>query len=402
MALAFLLFGTAQVEAAPVEVFRGTLGKADVVMELGQPQADGMRQGRYFYRRYGVDIPLQGRLEALAEAQLLTSELMEQSGKDAPLFADVQKRSVIWHVQQQGDALLGEWVDGIGGKKLPIALRRIAQYDPERIAPKGVEAVTKAIVQGAGSGVSSGVAITLQSAPYDYWRVAQPVIPLERGKEVVLAPDLAWQPVRDVRTRMWYPRLTRHPDARILAQTNFLLEQRHWGMSLDALGCKGSLYLDLGPAAGSLGDFDKEDIKVSYLSRSLMSVVESGSTYCGGAHPNNHYDPFVLDLLNGGYMDFTRLLKGAKYGEYGLELGSPLMAKIRKAAAEQEADEGESGCAEYLPEFMALMFDRPGKLSFVISGIGHARGVCLGSGVSLSFKALKPLLKPGARAYLQP
>jgi hypothetical protein len=41
--------------------------------------------------------------------------------------------------------------------------------------------------------------------------------------------------VRDARTQFWYPRLTRHPDTKILAQTNTVLEQRHWGMSLEAL-----------------------------------------------------------------------------------------------------------------------------------------------------------------------
>jgi hypothetical protein len=387
--------------AAPVDVYRGSLGGSEVVMELGKPQADGSRQGRYFYRRHGVEIPLKGELHALAEAQPLRPELTEARGHQGPLFTDASGRTVLWRLQQQGDSLSGEWVDGIHDKKLPLYLQRIAHYDPEVLEPRGVEAVTKAIVWGAGGGLSQGVAISEQVTPYDYLRLAPRR--LELGKEVLVAPGLAWRPVRDARTKLWYPRLTRHPDAKTLAQTNAILEQRHWSMNLQALGCRASIYWNDGPAAGSLGNYEAEEIKVSYLSKALMSVVESGSTDCGGAHPHNHYDPFVLDLLHGGYMDFTRLFKGAKYGAYKLELGPQLQDFIRNSiAAKPDPREGRD-CSDILPdEYMALMLDKSGKMRFVISGIGHAMGVCLGSGISIPVKALKPYLKPEAQPYWQP
>ena len=398
LALAFFVSAAGTAMAAPMDVYRGALGGSEVVMELGKPQADGVREGRYFYPRYGVDIPLKGPLNALVEAQSLTPDLMEALGTDTPLFTDAKKRAIVWNVQAQGDGSLGgEWVDGVRGKKLPISLKRIAHYDPEVLQPRGVEAVTLAIVQGAGSGIAQDVPISEKTTPYDYLRMS--LQPLAQGKEVVLAPQLAWQPVRDVRTQFWYPRLTRHPDAKILAQANALLEQRHWAMSLSALGCKGSIYQNMSPAAGSLGNYNEESIKVSYLSTALMSVVESGSTDCGGAHPNNHYDPFVLDLLKGGYMDFTRLLKGTKYGEYKLEHSDQLSRFLAKAVRKYSKDDKE--CTELLPQYMALMFDKPDKMSFVISGIGHAMGVCLGSGVSVPFKELAPYIKPGAQRYLQ-
>ena len=383
--------------AAPVDVYRGKLGGSEVVLELGRPRPDGEREGRYFYLRHGVDIPLRGSLDALAEGLPLNDDWRREQGT-APLFADARQRRMLWQLQQQGDVLSGEWVDGFQGRRLPLSLKRIAQYDPEKIAPQGVEAVTKAIVQGSGSSVSQGVALSAQNTPYDYLKVAEQK--LEQGKEVLIQPTLAWRPVRDARTKLWYPRLTRHPDARILAQTNALLEQRHWGMNLEALGCRASIYLNYGPAAGSLGNYENEQIKLTYLSQAMMSVVESGSTDCGGAHPNNHYDPFVLDLLRGGYMDFTRLLKDVKYGEYKLEYGDRLSRFLSKAVDRHSEDDKE--CTELLPQYMALMLDKPDKMSFVISGIGHAMGVCLGSGVSVPFKELKPYIKPGAQRYFQP
>ncbi|MDA4807398.1 hypothetical protein NY486_16070, partial [Enterobacter hormaechei] len=72
---------------------------------------------------------------------------------------------------------------------------------------------------------------------------------------------------------------------------------------------------------------------------------------------------------------------------------------IRKAVGKYSKDDKE--CTEVLPSYMALMLDKPDKMSFVISGIGHAMGVCLGSGVSVPFKMLKPYIKPQAERYFQ-
>ena len=107
VALAFFVSAPVLACAAPVDVYRGTLGSTEVVMELGQPQADGVRVGRYFYPRYGVDIPLKGPLHAVAEAQPLTPELVEKLEGDAPLFTDVQLRTVVWDMQAQADDSLG-------------------------------------------------------------------------------------------------------------------------------------------------------------------------------------------------------------------------------------------------------------------------------------------------------
>jgi hypothetical protein len=408
---ALFLLAASAAWAAPVDVYRGALGTAEVVMELGQPQPDGTRQGRYFYRRHGVDIPLQGALDQLAEAQPLRGQLLDSLGFDprGPLFEDAQQRRIVWHARLQGDTLAGEWEDGIHGKKLPFSLQRMAHYDPEKIAPQGVEAVTNAIVQGVGSGVSAYAAITMQTAPYDYLRIARQ--PLEQGKEIVLAPDLAWRPVRDARTKFWYPRLTRHPSAKILAQTNAALEQRHWAMSLNALGCMAAIYEEAGPAAGTLGGYDQESIDVTYLSHALMSVIESGSTFCGGAHPNNHFAPFVLDLLRGGYLDFSRILQGVSHTQEGWPKYSPKLVKFihRRQAIDRQAGR-DDGCSDYLLDYMTLMLEAPtsksdspeGELGFVISGIGHAMGDCLGSGVRVPFSKLGPVLQPKAAPYLQP
>ena len=138
--------------------------------------------------------------------------------------------------------------------------------------------------------------------------------------------------------------------------------------------------MNLGPAAGSLGNYNEEQITVSFLSMALMSVVESGSTDCGGAHPNNHFNPFVLDLRRGGYLDFRHMFKGAAYRDYSLGFSPRMQALIRQAVDQQPEPRDDDDCTDLLPQYMAVMLESPDKVRFVISHIGHAMGVCLGSG----------------------
>ncbi len=38
-----------------------------------------------------------------------------------------------------------------------------------------------------------------------------------------------------------------------------------------------------------------------------MSWYEAGSTFCGGAHPNNHYDSYTYDVATGAPLDFSKI-----------------------------------------------------------------------------------------------
>lgn len=382
--------------AAPVEVYQGTLGTQEVVLELGaSPGKDEPRQGRYFYRRHGVDIPLRGDPGSLAEAL----PLREIPDNDIThsfdlVFEDpaTQQPRRVWKGQLAGDTYAGTWRDARCHRTLPFTLKRVARYDPERVRPEGVEAVTTAIVQGTGSGVSGEVPISRTTTPYDFLRVD---VALQPGPEKV-SGSVGYRMVSDPRTHIAYPRLTRHPDPRMLAQANRQLEQRHWAMNLAALACMSTLYTERGPSAGTLGNYEEERITVDYLSPAMMSVVESGSLFCGGAHPHNHFDPYTLDLLRGGYVDFARLLRGVDRTPEGLNYSEAFMRFVRKGATPDTLS-----CAETWPSYLALHFIAPDQLAFDVSGVGHAEGACLGTHVTRSFAALKPMLKPEAARYLE-
>ena len=103
--------------------------------------------------------------------------------------------------------------------------------------------------------------------------------------------------------------------------------------SLGALDCKATAYTSTNPMAGTLGGFDEEDVKVTWLSRALMTVTESGSLDCGGAHPYNHFDVYTFDLLRGEYLDWNRVFDAYVPGKrtFGGEKSAALLTLVKQA-----------------------------------------------------------------------
>ncbi len=403
-ALAAWVLTCPSAQATPRIVYTGTLqGAGDIVMELdSQPAADGSVAGRYFYPKHGVDIPLKGTPQALHEPR--TYYDIKEGGGDPE--SNASPPAATWSGTRDAAGYHGKWVDARTGKTRTFTLRRVADYDPDALAPGAVQAVTDAISGGVGSGIDINADIDAKHAPYETLKLAGHAVPVgpDVGNAVV-----AYRLWRDPRTKFSYPRLSRHPDPQVLVRINHLLEQRHWQMNLAALECMATIYTDGNPAAGTLGSYDDENITVDWLSTALMTVTESGSLYCGGAHPNNHFDPYTFDLLRGEYLNWNRIFDAYVPGDDGLRTASPtllaLMEKVRAPLAAENAKgaaDGESleGCSDVWPSYLALSVASPGELVLSVSGIGHAMGACLGPHASVPFKALKPYLKPGGQAYL--
>jgi len=404
LALAVLpLFG-GTADAASRTVYTGTLqGAGDVVMELNsQAGANGELTGRYFYPKHGVDIPLKGTAQALVEPKLYQE--IAELGIDPE--TDPAATAATWQGERDASGYRGQWKDARTGKTRTFSLRRVAEYDPDKLTPDSAQAVTDAISGGTGSGINRHVGINAANAPYDTLKLA--------GHAAPVGPDSGAGPVAyrlwsDPRTKFSYPRLSRHPNPQVLARINQLLEQRHWQMNLAALACMASAYTNGNPASGTLGSYDEEAITVQWLSPALMTVTESGSLYCGGAHPDNHFEPYTFDLLRGEYLDWNRIFDAYVPDENGWRKETPtLLALMEKARAPlaAEALTGDTeeklreSCSDLWPSYLALGTEAPGVLSLSISGIGHAMGVCVGTHATVPFKDLAPIVKPGGQAYL--
>ncbi|WP_298338051.1 hypothetical protein [Silanimonas sp.] len=402
--IALLLAATSVVaHAAERTVYRGILeGAGEIVMELqvaSDPQAAaaGEWEGRYFYPKRGVDIPLAGPPGALVEPRPLNA----LSDTERQAIGDWTKGAFEHPAARfEGHVVDGEyagrWMPTGGGRARAFRLHEVARYDPEAASPR------------AHSDVS------INSTPYLFLKLhghAQPV------GEAIGDATVAYRMWVDPRTVVPFPRLERHPDARALAATNRLLERMHWRLSDQALGCAGTAYTESHPAAGSLGAIDDESVQVEFLSAALMSIRESGSTYCGGAHPNNHSDPYVIDIARGEFLDWNRAFDAFVEGEYGIVQPSSMLTDLaRHVAADdryvhpglkpwlhaEEADAFDThgddaieyaGCGLW-PEYLGLSLESPDRLVFNVTGVGHALGVCLGPHASLPFTALEELVEP--------
>ncbi|QRR08341.1 hypothetical protein FPJ27_19350 [Burkholderia sp. MS455] len=397
-------------DAAPRTVYEGTLqGAGAVVMELDNfPAADGNLSGRYFYAQFGVDIPLHGTPAQLVEPLVRTQ--LPDDARDSSAFrehADFEHVAATWRGTRDQGGYRGRWTDARSGKTRTFTLRRVAEYDPDAIAPGAVETITDLSAGGVGSGIARGADIDMKHAPYATLKLAGHARPV--GTEIGDG-TVAYRMWSDPRTVLAYPRLSRHPDPAVMAQVNHLLEQRHWQMNLAALECASTRYTDDGPAAGTLGGYDDEHVTVTWLSRAALGIVESGSTFCGGAYPNNHYDPVTFDLLRGAYLDWNRVIDAASSGKAGnMETSAALTRFIAQRRDKTEPGErptdGEGNslsCADVFPQYLAFELDAPGKLSFAVSGINHAEGACLGPQLDAPFAALAPILRSGGARYLVP
>jgi hypothetical protein len=407
VALALFSGTTAISSAAERHVYQGELeGAGTIVMELEADETPGKYKGRYFYPRHGVDIPLSGTAGALIEPTSLlelTGNIYGPNDFDGPAF---DHPVAIWNGNIDAAGFRGQWEDTKKNRKRHFNLQHIASYDPDIVKPDAIETISENIAGGISTSVAGNAMIDMQQSPYEYLKLTKHSVPIG---EAMGNASLAIQMWQDPRTKLHYPRLIRHPDANVLTRVNLLLEQRHWQMNLAALECAATRYTSTGPESGTLGAYDEENIHVNFLSKAIISISESGSIFCGGAHPNNHYDLANFDLIRGEYLDWNRIMHAYIPGEYGNQIASePLRGFIEKASSNPKyllntsIDGEDYSCAEVLPEYLALSFAVPDKLSFNVSGIGHAMGVCLGPQLEVPFKKIKPLLKPTAKAYLSP
>jgi hypothetical protein len=378
-------------------VYRGTLaGVGDLVMELRKSAKEaGQYEGRYFYLRHGVDIPLKGTLEALQEPHDCKErrERREREGEEYAICDDLNGENdpspkFIWQGKISGEHFRGKVIATDSNKGRAFDLKRVARYTPSSNDESSMELGFYR------------TEITWQTAPYDYLRLEGFSLPTG---EIVGDAKVAYQMYRDPRSVFLYPRLVRHPDLEVLKKINFLLEQSHWRGTLGALSCRASIYSSDGVAAGSLADYDEEQIIVTWLSPTLMSFVESGSLYCGGAHPYNHVNPTTLDLIRGERLAWNRLFKVYVKNEYGGNVSSPELYKLIERIGEHPEWQLESygDCGLGGDEFYVVpLFEEPGKLSLALSGLPHVSSACNGTHAEIPFSALGNFMKPEAKRYI--
>jgi hypothetical protein len=192
-----------------------------------------------------------------------------------------------------------------------------------------------------------------------------------------------------------------------------LLQNRHWHDSLSALTCAALQYAgfhDGPPMEGmdddSLGGYEDTTSKVTSLTPKLMSWSESGTLYCGGAHPNNYSDAYVMDVRRGALLTLQDMFSDTVDGKPGPSLAAFVKEKRKKPSDQTEIDyEAECGIDDLISDYLGASLKRDGDrqvLVFGLQGLPNVIQACGDDLVEMPVSEAKALFTPEFAKLLEP
>lgn len=396
-----LLTSCAAALADPV-TYAGKLGKSDIVVELTSDpaQADEKLAGRYFYRSKGADIPLQPMSHKGTTLDLAEEEACDRGkcpdGKIGPTGAK-------WHlvVANTGKTLKGTWE---GKATLPVELTRVGTRPESETYPDtpfGLYSYSEQLTYDLT------IPLTMDASAYDFLRAD---VPLTKSKTEEWG-DATSRYVTDPRVHLAYPRIIALGGGVDPAKANAQLRDKQWRYDISGLTCVALQFGGFfdpdsgrGSEGGDLGGYDEMSVGVTWLSPRLMSWTESGSLYCGGAHPYNFSNSYTMDVEKGEMIGVGDLLAG--WVDDGP--GEKLVAYIEQHRKKPETDsdkefEADCGMDELISQNLAARFERRDAgmvLVFSLEHLPHAINVCGGDLLELPVAEAKQFLTPKVLALL--
>jgi hypothetical protein len=300
-------------------VYRGTLGKQEIVVEIGADpdQPDGLA-GRYFYRQHGVGIFLKGD-RGLDGSFLLTE------------YHSWKNTGGQWKLKFQNDDASGTFCkcdlrQATSYATLPIQLKRVSfGFDPN----------FELYISEPEAG----------SAPDQAYYDLLLDFPLTTGREVT-GNGYAYVMIEDPRFKTSLPRITRFPDLAAMRKTNKLLDKELTKYRLDAAEC-------LQGVGFNGGEFSVKTT-VELFSRHLLSISRQGMIFCGGAHSDNLLDINTYDLDSGSETSVEDLLareieqQAARKWMGNRELGSKDMVHRLIAELYLRHAQPDKGCRDVI------------------------------------------------------
>lgn len=421
--LAAVLLSATPAFAFDAITYKGTLGRANILVELTDP-AVGMIQGRYSYLRVGGDIPLHNldgidSFEFAEEAPCSAATCqLDDDGMiiDAPVGAR-------WKLNYSADGtmLLGTWAPADKpGKTLDISLTEIGR----RSLPEGTEITPMGLADSVFMQVYANKGeFSAATVPYDF---AKMDVALTEGETQALEGS-TFRFVTDPRTVFAFPRVVALADGSSPDTVNRALAERHGVINLAAFSCLKNAYAglsysgsDVSMEGGSLGDYEGEYIAVGYLSPTVMGWTESGSTWCGGAHPNNHFSSFIIDVKTGQELALAKVFQHwtatGKIDDYeatvdpaaalaapedyfwapGQDLIDYVLANYHPADPAYAED---CGVEELITSNLGIRFGPGDTAIFSLVGLPHAIFACTEDLLTVPLADIPQLLAPTASDY---
>lgn len=420
--LAISLIASTPGYALDAITYKGTLGRSDIIVELTDP-ADGMMIGRYSYLHVGGDIPLHN-LDGINSFELAEEApcTEETCFPDEDGLIDKPPIGAHWSLNFTEDqtGLTGQWMQPGGSTKaLDVSLREIGR----RTLPEGSDVSPFGLANSAFIGIfGNGDTATPATHPYEFAKMD-----VRKTDGPVQEMDGSqFRFVSDPRSVFAFPKIVSLADGSSPDAANGALAARHAAINVAAFSCLNMAYAgfshspyDISMQGGSLGDFDGEIISVGYLSPTVMAWTESGSTWCGGAHPNNHFNSFIIDVKTGGFLALGRVFKHLKAtvalgdgtGDGRIDQAAALASPDHYLWAPGEQlvnyvlanhqEEAVEGCEieDLIATNLGVRFGPGDTAIFALENLPHAIFACTQDVLTVKLADIPELLAPTARDY---
>jgi hypothetical protein len=241
-------------------VYIGMIGKQPVVAKFRV--TDSRMTGSYYYRRYALDIPLEG---TISKKSIEITEHTINGGENT------------WQARLEQDILVGTF---LGEKPLALRLRPVRESDLQH---PGFQ--------------SSLLKIWKTSSRYDYLKFDQPL----KVSRIQHYGSKRVQWLTEPKSQLTFPRLLGSGTARI----NQALENEQLKTALNAFDCAG---------VGGAGGFGwwEQSTQISLLTSHVLSLNIHAFVYCGGAHPEGFPASLTFDINSGQQLrleDLWRVVK---------------------------------------------------------------------------------------------
>jgi hypothetical protein len=237
-------------------LYQGTIGTAKVTVLLSHNEGLG-EDSRYSYagKPYDLGLTLEQERSALVfiESRKLGASTDDLIGKGKSLITGR------WRLRLNATAITGTWNDPSGKKTLPIALALVSKPTTEKQK------------------------IWIGEAYNIFWSKDLRFVPTKDQKKFgAITIGMS----KDALFNLAYPRLVHYPDAERMAKINALLETEHRIAVASARQCQEYLPRQRpGDIKSGKVEAAENVFQVVYANPHLLSLIESGSIFCGGAHP---------------------------------------------------------------------------------------------------------------------
>jgi hypothetical protein len=392
---------------ADAVTYTGTLGKTSIVLELTSDPASTETPfaGRYFYASKGIDIPLDGVSAKGSKLTLNEEGICTETtcANDNDGYTIKFPISAKWTLTTSADGktLSGTWT--AKGKSLPIALTKVGTRtlpDSTEMTPAGLGAIVSDFA------MNQDIVISTQTSPYDFLRMDVPPI----KSDPTTFDGSTFQYLSDPRTKFPFPTIVSLKDGSDPTAANAVLRNIHWSLNADAFDCETHQYAGSGwwnPMAnypsGTYGDYTENEFnEVLGLTPKILSWLDSGSTDCGYAHPNNHATYHNLDIPTGTPLDLSKIFAG--WSQPG-DAGGPSKALadfVRSHLKDADINLAEPGDCDYdslVGTNLAVAFKPDNKVLLALDGLDYAIMACGADLWEGPITELKPYLASTAADY---